>query len=118
MARDRYSGLGPHVTLFSEELIRLFPFDNSTNRSGQYGNNHWGESGTGDATRGLRPWLNSTGIHSGEGFYRAFSESFKGALRDTTVSNRDWEDGSAYSTSEHVFIPSSTELGDEDHNRI
>ena len=30
--------------------------------------------------------------------------------------NREWQNGSAYNTSDNVFIPSSTELGDVDHH--
>ncbi len=118
VARDHYEGLDSHVTLLSEELIGLLNFDDSTERgykNVKYGYNHWGKSGTGDANHGLRPWLNSTGIHSGEGFYRAFSESFKNALLTTTVPNREWQHGSAYSTSDNVFTPSSTEMGDKVH---
>jgi serine/threonine protein kinase len=116
--KDHYDGLEPHVTLLSEDLIGLHTFDNSTGRDheyDEYGYNHWGESGTANATRGLRPWLNSSGIHSGEGFYRAFSERFKGAVLTTTVPNKEWKNGNPYITSDNVFIPSSTELGDEEH---
>jgi len=118
VAKDHYEGLQPHVTLLTEEQIGLFAFDDSTDRDHEYakwGYSHWGESGTGNASHGLRPWLNSTGIHSGEGFYRAFSESFKQAVLSTTVLSREWEDGSAYSTQDKVFIPSTTELGDIEH---
>jgi len=116
VAENHYTGLGPHVTLFSEELIGRFTFDNSTDRVGAMGYNHWGESGMSNATHGLRPWLNSTDLHSGEGFYRAFSESFKRAVLTTTLPNKEWQKGSAYSTSDHVFVPSTTELNDQDHN--
>jgi len=116
VAKDHYEGLDPHVTLLSEELIGRHAFDNSSHVTNR-GYNHWGESGThSSADRGLRPWLNSTGLHSGEGFYRAFSESFKLAVLTTTVPNKEWQNGSAYSTSDHVFIPSTTELGDSDHD--
>ncbi len=119
VAKDHYSGFDPHVTLLAEELIGLFPFDNSTDSDheyAEYGYGHWGESGTGNADRGLRPWLNSTGLHAGEGFCRAFSESFKRAVLTTTVPNKEWQNGSAYTTSDNVFIPSTTEFGDEVHN--
>jgi hypothetical protein len=116
VARDHYEGLDPHVTLLSDELIGRHAFDNSTHVD-DWGYNHWGESGThSSADRGLRPWLNSTGIHSGEGFYRAFSESFKQAVLTTNVPNTDWQNGSAYSTQDNVFIPSTTELGDVEHD--
>jgi hypothetical protein len=118
VAKDHYSGLGPHVTLLSKELIGKFPFDNSTNRNhsgAKYGCNHWGDSGSGNATRGLRPWLNSNGIHASEGFYRAFSVSFKEAVLETALPNEEWKNGMAYSTQDKVFIPSTTELGDNEH---
>ncbi len=120
VARDHYDLDEGHVTLLSEELIGLFAFDNSTDRGHQYaefGYQHWGESGTRDAKHGLRPWLNSTGIHSDEGFYRAFSESFKQNVLTTTLLNKEGQNGDAYSTQDKVFIPSTTELGDTEHNR-
>jgi len=117
VAKDHYSGLDPHVTLLSEELIGRFPFDNSTNRGSEtWGSNHWGDSGTTDATNGIRPFLNSTSIHANEGFYRAFSDSFKGAVLTTTVPNKEWKNGSTYSTQDRVFLTSTTELGDINHN--
>jgi hypothetical protein len=119
VASDHYDGLEPHVTLLSEELIGKHAFDNSTNRGheyAEYGYNHWGDSGTANATRGLRPWLNSTDIHAGEGFYQTFSESFKQAVLTTTVPNKEWQSGSAYSTQDRVFLPSATELGESAHN--
>jgi hypothetical protein len=118
VAIDHYEGLEPHVTLLSEDLIGQHTFDNSKGRGHEYdefGYNHWGDSGTANATFGLRPWLNSTGIHSVEGFYRAFSENFKGAVLTTTVPNKEWQNSSTYNTIDNVFIPSTTELGDIQH---
>jgi serine/threonine protein kinase len=118
VAKDHYDGLEPHVTLLTEELIGLHAFDNSTNRNharAQYGFNHWGESGTANATSGLRPWLNSSGIHMGEGFYQAFSEDFRGAVIATILLNSYWKKGTVYSTKDNVFIPSTTEFGDIAH---
>ncbi len=115
VAHDHYEGLKPHVTLLTEDLIGHFVFDDSSDRDHLFakeGYNHWGQSGTGNASHGLRPWLNSTGIHEGEGFHRAFSESFKSVVLTTNVSNKEWESGSVYSTQDKVFIPSTTELGD------
>lgn len=119
VAKDHYDGLEPHVTLLTEDLIGKYSFDNSTNRghsNSNLGYNHWGESGTANATLGLRPWLNSTGIHLGEGFYLVFSEHFKRAVLKTTLPNIEWQNGSSYSTNDFVFIPSTTELGDTVHS--
>ncbi len=119
VAHNHYDLEEPHVTLLTEELIGLFAFDDSANRNHQdqhYGHNHWDKSGTTNATRGLRPWLNSGGIHSGEGFYHAFSDHFKSAVLTTEVPNREWFNGDAYITTDHVFIPTTTELGDLDHD--
>ncbi len=115
VAKDHY-GVGNGVTLLSEELIGKFPFDNSTDIEGEFGSSHWGQSGTGKATRGLRPWLNSTGHHQDVGFYRAFSEDFKRAILTTTLSNREWLNGNYYTTSDKVFVPSTTELGEINHD--
>jgi len=116
--KDHYEGLPSHVTLLAEELIGKYTFDNSKRWLGLIsGRNHWGESGTGSATRGLRPWLNSSGIHAGEGFYQAFSDRFKGAILTTTLPSREWKNGTTYSTNDHVFIPSTTELGYSAHKR-
>jgi hypothetical protein len=103
VAKDHYRGQDPHVTLLTEELIGRFLFDSSTDRGSKYGSNRWGDSGTTNAIHGLRPWLNSTGIHSGEGFYRAFSESFKSAVLTTTLPNKEWQNGIAYSTQDKVL---------------
>ena len=118
VAKDHYDGLEPHVTLLSEDLIGLRTFDNSTGRDhkfDEHGYNHWGKSGTANASLGLRPWLNSSGIHAAEGFYHAFSDSFEGAVLTTTVPNKEWKNGSAYNALDYVFIPSATELGDSEN---
>jgi serine/threonine protein kinase len=118
VAKDHYDLDEMHVTLLAEELIGRFVFDNSSDgghENDEWGHNHWGESGTANASRGLRPWLNSTDIHSGGGFYNSFSEGFKQALLATPVPNREWKEGTFYITSDEVFIPSTTEMGDEEH---
>ncbi len=112
-------GMDPHVTLLSsEELIGLYTFDNSTDRDhedAEFGYSHWGDSGSGNATSGLRPWLNSEGLYSSEGFYEAFSDNFKSVVLYTPVPNRGWQKGEEYITEDLVFIPSTTELGDDLH---
>jgi serine/threonine protein kinase len=116
VAKDHYDIKEPHVTLLAEELIGKYLFDNSKGWMGLIsGKNHWGASGKGKNDRGLRPWLNSTGIHMGEGFYRTFSERFKQAVLTTNLPNRKWAIGSAYNTEDKVFLPSTTELGDAVH---
>jgi len=113
VAKDHYEMKEAHVTLLSEELIGRHLFDNS---KGWFdltsGKNHWGASGKGKNDRGLRPWLNSIGIHMGEGFYRTFSERFKKTALTTNLPNRKWKPGIAYNTEDKVFLPSTTELGD------
>jgi hypothetical protein len=117
VAKNHYEGLEPHVTLLAEELIGKHPFDNSTNRKHDYagyGYNHWGYCGTANATRGLRPWLNSTGIRHkfiGKSFYQTFSKSFKRAVLETTLPNREWTNRTIYNSHDKVFVPTITELG-------
>ncbi len=114
VAKDHY-GADTGVTLLSEELIGRHAFDNSDHVHDR-GYNHWGESGIHlTATLGLRPWLNSTGIHEGEGFYNEFSESFKNAIIPISLPNKVWDTSSSYLTLDNVFIPSTTELGDTLH---
>ncbi len=110
VAKDHY-GPNSGVTLLAEELIGSVAFDNSTNRGSEHGTGHWGDSGSDNATEGIRPWINSTGIHSDEGFYNAFSEKFKDSINTTTLPNRTW-DGESYDyyTEDKVFIPSGGEL--------
>lgn len=112
VAKNHYQINEAHVTLLSEELIGKFPFDDSTNRGSQYGDHHWGNSGHPNASRGLRPWLNSTDIHEGEGLYQAFSPDFRQAVLATNVPNSYW-DANHYITADNVFIPSSQEVGDD-----
>jgi len=113
VAKDHY---GSGVTLLAENVIAYYYFDGSTLASGlMAGQNHWGNSGS-TSTVGLRPWLNSDKPHTGEGFYNAFSAQFKGAVLTTSVPNVKFDDGSVYTTQDKVFIPSSTELGDTEHD--
>lgn len=118
VAKNHYERLKSHVTLLTEEMISRHAFDDRINLDHKYvdlGYNHWGDSGTANAKHGLRPWLNSTGIHANEGFYKTFSDSFKEALLKTTLPNKEWKNGSAYNTKDYVFIPSTSELGDIAH---
>ncbi len=115
VAKNHY-GASSGVTLISEELIGLHLFDNSTNRGSGWGSNHWGDSGTNNATRGSRTFLNSTGIDAWTGFYFAFSESFKSNIITTVAPNKTWDTETSYITQDKVFIPSATELGDTTHS--
>lgn len=114
VAKDHYGSAG--ITLLAENLIGYFPFDTSSTEVGHLaGQNHWGNTGTGNARHGLRPWLNSKGIHEGEGFYTAFGSGFESIVLETEVPNKEYENGEPYTTSDKVFIPSSTELGDTEY---
>ncbi len=115
VAKNHY-GANSGVTLISEELIGLHLFDDSTNRGSSWGSNHWGDSGTNNATRGSRTFLNSIGIDAWTGFYFAFPESFISNIITTAVPNKIWDTGISYSTQDKVFIPSTTELGDTSHS--
>ena len=115
VAKDHYSDLAPHVTLLSEELIGKFCFD-TRKKNIMFiftdGDVMWGRSGDSEADIGLRTWLNSTGTHSGEGFYASFSESFKDVVLTTNVPCRDIH-SEKYTTQDNVFIPSTIELGED-----
>ena len=120
VAKDHYTVEGDvsHLTLLSKDLIGFYAFDDSAHIHNN-GSNHWGESGAhGTATKGLRPWLNSTGNHFYEGFYNAFSDTFKSYILITKVPNKEREDGNHYTTKDSVFIPSSTEIGDINPNLL
>jgi len=114
VARDHY-GPGSGITLLAQDLIGLYPFDdgfNPTESGFNMGYNHWGDSGSRhDATAGLRPWLNSQGQYSTEGFFQAFSDRFKSRIISASIPNRNMLDGSFYYTTDYLFIPSATELG-------
>lgn len=122
-AKDHYNVEGghPHVTLVAEDLIALHPFDDSTNRGDkwEFGSNHWGDSGLPNASYGLRPFLNSLDkevySYAGDGFYAAFSEKFRSGILNTALPNIHWAQGAPYTTNDHVFALSSTELGLSSH---
>lgn len=122
-AKDHYDVEGgcPHVTLVTEDLIALHPFDDSTDRGvkWEFGSNHWGDSGLPNASYGLRPFLNSLDkgeyAYAGSGFYAAFSERFRSGLLTTILPNVLWDSGVAYTTHDRVFALSSTELGLSSH---
>lgn len=109
VAKNHY-GRGSGVTLLSESVIGSYTFDDSTNRGSTNGSNLWGKSGTPNANHGLQMWLNSHGIHAGEGFYHAMPESFKNNVLITDVPCRSYPRGSSYTVKNRVFIPSYKEL--------
>ncbi len=117
------SGGIEHVTLISEEAIGKHAFDNSENRGHEWGSNHWGDSGKPDALAGIRPFLNSlpksgspSYAYRLQGFYNAMSYIFKSAVLETALPNKVWETGTSYSTTDKIFLPSTTELGDNEHH--
>lgn len=111
MAKDHYDEMEPHVTMLTKDLICKYKFGDMPNRTHPGEINHWGKND-------LRFWVNSTGNHSNEGFYREFSESFKDLVLTTIIPNKEWKSGTGavyYSTEDRVFLPSTTELGDSIH---
>ena len=112
VAKDHY-GDGSGVTLLSEELIGRFIFDNRT------GVHHGGVNNWGDSNH-IRPWLNSSGTsYTGAGFFNAFSNEFKNAVLLADIPNKGFKDYNSpgryhynYNTQDRVFIPSTTEMGD------
>lgn len=111
VAKDHY--MGNSVTLIAENLLGFYYYDTSLMSGMLAGRNHWSNSGLNGST-GLRPWLNSTDMHTGDGFYNAFTSDFKSIILSTTIDNVD-EDGVFYTSTDNVFIPSHTELGATDH---
>lgn len=98
---------GNHVTLLTEQLIAKYAFDDSTNVHSA-GRNAWIYSGAPNAEHGARKFLN-------EVFYNKMSASFKSVVIETKLLNRAWNTGKYYLTDDSVFLPTSTELGDQSH---
>ncbi len=121
VAKNHYSGgdggsiidNADHVTLISEELVCKHRFDNSTNRKNDWGDNNWGESGTPNATKGLRKFLNGSSYQGDDTnyyehtFYDAMSSNFQNAILTTTIPT-GWGQ-----TDDKIFVPSARELGQE-----
>ena len=93
------------IILMTEEIIARQVFDNSTDRGSNQGFNHWGASGEGNVTIGIRPWLN-------EVFYNSFTDGFKSQIMITNVPNEDYN--GSYITQDKVFLPSARELGEQE----
>lgn len=91
------------VTLIAKENISKYYFDNSINRGSEDGANHYGNSGTPNATAGIKPFLTTT-------LYNTFSSKFKDSILETTLNMRA-QDGGSYVLKEKVFLPSVNEVG-------
>jgi len=115
VGKNHFSDMDEHVVLLSEQLVARHTFDDSTNRGSPRGNNHWGKSGSYNATHGIRPFLNSLDkeeySYAGDGVYDAFSSSFKNTVLVTPLPNREYQEGEFYTTEDKVFLLSQTELG-------
>lgn len=103
VAKNHYDIEDAHVTLLSKEILGRYSFDTSTNRGSQDGSNHWGNSGTDNANRGIRIFLN-------ENFTKEFSNLFNSIVLTTNVPTAYWETGEIYYTSDRVFIPCRSEI--------
>lgn len=105
------------ITVLSYDFIGYQMFDNSTDREGgSNGSPHWGNSGTTNATFGIRKWLNGSSYMGNDNnnydttFYDSFSKNFKENILTTTLPNLAYG-GENYTTEDKVFIPSQTEVG-------
>ncbi len=102
-----------HITLISEDLICKYRFDNSNNRKTAFGDNNWGDSGSPNATKGIRKFLNGSSYQGNDvntydfTFYDAMSISFQDAILVTTIPT-GWG-----LTNDKIFLPSARELGQE-----
>lgn len=103
VAKNHY-GASSGVTLLSNDLIGQFIFDNRTEV-------HWGGVNLWGFSNHIRPWLNGSGIYTGNGFYDAFSDEFRSSILITDIPNEGYNAGK-YTTQDKVFIPSTIELGD------
>ncbi len=86
VAKDHY-GADSGVTLLSKDIIGRYTFDDSTDRGGMSGSNHWGDSGQPNAEHGLRLWLHAEGTGYEEGYYNSFSQEFKESIVQVTLPN-------------------------------
>jgi hypothetical protein len=121
VGKNHFPGMSPHVTIVTADLIASYAFDDSTNRGDPIepnilnplpkGNNHWGESGTGNARHGIRPFLNIT-------FFSAFSEQFAASVLTTDLQNKIWHSGQDYVTKDNVFVLSMVEMGGSKFHQI
>jgi len=105
VAKNHYEVEGdvPHVTLLSKEILGRYTFDNSTDRGSVYGINHWGDSGTTNATRGIRTFLTNV-------FLPEFSNSFNSAVLTTNLPSAHAITNEIYYTQDKVFIPCRSEI--------
>ncbi len=113
-----------HVTLITEKIIGRYIFDNSTNRGDSFGISHWGDSGSTDATHGIRKFLNGSSYTGADSnsyshtLYDTVCLSFKKGILTTILPNNVGNTRVFYETKDKIFLPSTTELGDNKHGRI
>ncbi len=134
VAKNHYSGSdagkvvtgAAHLTLLSEELICRYPFHRADNPVNTVGRNHWGSCGSDIAVAGsnvkkvygVRKFLNGSiyrgrdNNHYQPSLFDSMSEHFQHSILLTSVPNKDWESGNIYSTTDKIFLPSTTELAD------
>ncbi len=131
VGKNNYTVAGdvPHVTLLSEKLLARFVFDDSQNRGSNQGCNKWDVSGTADAIRGVRNFLNIRtngyvyGLPVDTVFYNEFSSFFQDAVLETELPHCTkfdpfymWDEArpwTTYETADRVFLLSKSDLGGE-----
>ncbi len=123
VAKNHY-GENSGVTLLAEDLLGRYLFDNSSDRDSVYsfGSNHWGDSGSTDAQRGIRKFLNGSSYKGadenvyGITFFDSFSEGFQRSLLAVSLpcieNNAEGTpyEGNEYFATDYVFLPSEKEL--------
>ncbi len=111
VAAEKHNGYPQNsVTLISKEIVAKHVFDDSNST-------HWGNSGTGTATKGIRKFLNGSSYTGSDNniynvtMYDSIPASIRGAILTTDLENKAYSTGTGYTTKDKIFLPSQNEIG-------